>query len=145
MCKYKIICLSEIKADSVDCVSIKKFAADHNFVSYCKPHAKALRKPGGLCTLFANDIATYVREIPSTLETVQWFTVDNDLFGMDKDLLLGNICISPPSSPYASDGMFMDLEMSLLDLYYINYHVMLVGDFNAHRSIHADTLIYNRI
>ena len=57
---------------------------------------------------------------------------------LDKDLLLGNIYIPPPSSPYASDDMFMDLEMSLLDLNYINYHVMLVGDFNAHTSMRAD-------
>ena len=29
LCKYKIICLCEIKADAVDCITIKKFANDH--------------------------------------------------------------------------------------------------------------------
>ena len=76
VCKNKIICLSEIKANCEDCVSIKNLAMDHDFVTYCKPCAKALRKYCGLCTLFESDITIYVREIPSTLEIVQWFTIN---------------------------------------------------------------------
>ena len=35
--QYKIICLTEIKADEVDCITIKKFAEDHGYHCFCKP------------------------------------------------------------------------------------------------------------
>ena len=85
--KYKIICLTEIKADEIDCISIKKFADDNGYQCYCKPRKKVIRKSGGMCVLFHNDIAHYAREVKSNLDIVQWFLLDRTLFGIDKDLL----------------------------------------------------------
>ena len=134
----KIVCLSEIKADSVDCITIQNFASEHDFVPFCKPRKKALRKSGGLCTLISNDIVKYVKEVHTDLETIQWFCFDKELFGMDKDLLLGNVYLPPPNSPYAGEDMFADIERSLLDHRYTNYNLIIVGDFNAHTSTKQD-------
>ncbi len=132
------MCLSEIKADSVDCITIQNFAAQHDFVSFCKPRKTTVKKSGGLCTLISNDIAKYVKEVHTDLEIVQWFRFDKELFGMDKDLLLGNVYLPPSNSPYAGEDMFADIERNLLDLGYTNYNVIIVGDFNAHTSTKQD-------
>ena len=126
------MCLQEIKADNIDCISIKKFAHDHGYKAFCKIRKKFIRKSGGLCTLVSNDIVNSVKVIDTKLETVQWLCIGKKLLGLDKDLLLGNVYLPPPNSPYASDDMFSELEMNLLELNYINFHVMLVGDLNAH-------------
>ena len=138
MSQNKIVCLSEIKADSVDCITVQNFTSEHNFVPFCKPRKKALRKSGGLCTLISNDIVKYVKEVHTDLETIQWFCFDKELFGMDKDLLLGNVYLPPPNSPYAGEDMFADIKRSLLDLRYTNYNLIIVGDFNAHTSTKQD-------
>ena len=132
LCKYKIICLSEIKADAVDCITIEKFANDHGYECFCKPRTKVIRKSGGICVLVREDITKYVREVKSDKEIVQWFTLDRTLFGTDKDILLGNIYLPPSNSPYAYSDMFNDLELSLLELNYTNYYCLIAGDFNAH-------------
>ena len=136
--QYKIICLTEIKADEIDCISIKKFADDNGYQCYCKPREKVIRKSGGMCVLFHNDIADYAREVKSNLDIVQWFILDRTLFRIDKDLLLGNVYLPPANSPYAHTDMFNDLEMSLLELNYINYYSLITGDFNAHTSTKED-------
>jgi len=59
---------------------------------------------------------------------------------MDKDLLLGNIYLPPPNSPYATEDMFTDLEMNLLEVNYVNYHVVLTGDLNAHTLQREDCI-----
>ena len=124
--KYKIICLSEIKADEVDNITIEKFANDHGYQSFCKPRTKVIRKSGGICVLVSEDITKYVREVKSDNEIVQWFTLDRTLFGTDKDILLGNIYLPPSNSPYAYSDMFNDLELSLLELNYKQGRIMLI-------------------
>ena len=63
---------------------------------------------------------------------------DKELFGMDKDLLLGNVYLPPHNSPYAHEDMFTDIETSILDLRYTDYNLIIVGDFNAHTSTKQD-------
>ena len=118
--KYKIICLTEIKEDEVDCITTKKFTDGHGYHCFCKPHKQVTSKSGGKCVLFHDDIAHCVTEVKSNLEIVQWFILDRTLFGIDKDLLLGNVYLPPANSPYAHTDMFNDLEMSLLELNYTN-------------------------
>jgi len=136
--KNKIICLSEIKADVVDCKTIEDFANDNGYDVFCKPRKNALKKSGGLCTFVANDIVKFVKEIHSDLDTVQWFCVDRRFLGVDKDLILGNVYVPPPNSPYARVDMFTELEMNLLDINYSEHYVMMVGDFNSHTSSRVD-------
>ncbi len=132
--EYKIVCLSETKADSIDCKTIENVASDNGFEAFCKIRKRAVKKSGGLCTLVANDIVKHVKVMNSNLEIVQWLCLDKMLFGTEKDVLLGNVYMPPHNSPYAYQDMFADLEMSLLEMNYANYHVILVGDFNAHTS-----------
>jgi len=136
--KYKILCFTEIKADEIDCITIKKYADDLGYQCFCKPRKQATRKSGGMCVFFHKDIAHYAREIKSNLETVQWFVLDRKLLGIDKDLLLGNVYLPPANSPYANDQMFSELEMSLLELNYTTYYSLIAGDFNAHTSTKED-------
>ena len=125
LAQRKIVCLSEVKAASIDCKTIEHVAGEYGFEAFCKPRMFTNRKSGGLCTLIANDVK-YVKAMPSELGIVQWFHLSKTLFGIDKDVLLGNVYIPPQNPPYAYQDTFLDLEL-IHTCQLVRFHRILYG------------------
>ena len=139
---YKIVLLQETKANVIDSNRIELFSKNNGFTCFIKNRESCKRKSGGLVTLISNDIIDKVKEVNIENEIMQGFCVNKSLFGTRKDMLLVNVYIPPPSSPYSNIDQFNDLEQTLISENYTEKLTLLCGDMNAHTGDVIDYIDY---
>ena len=68
-----------------------------------------------------------------------WCVLDGVLFNTEKDVLIGGVYMPPEGTPYASRYSFSDIENEILNINSAEeYHILLLGDFNAHTGSSCD-------
>ena len=123
--------ITETKTDDTDIECISSLLNSMNLKVYFKNRCKiATFRSGGLCIIYNSNIEQYLTYIESKNDISQWIKVSKHLLGTDKDVIFGNIYIPPENTRYANPAPFEYLKDDILK--FDNYHICMVGDFNAH-------------
>lgn len=134
-----IVFLSETHACTNDILQIEGYKC---YVNCRSDQPSRLR--GGLAVFIKLNIAKGVKLVNRPLEDMMWIKLDKCFFGLEKDLYICSLYISPSNSTYTiRTGMdkriFDQLEQDIVQ-YSNQGDTMIIGDLNAH--INSDELDY---
>lgn len=104
-----------------------------HFSSLRKKQRKARRNSGGIIFYFKNELAKFIKRESSTSEDILWIRISKELFGLSRDIFIGNVYISPMYSSIhkrAEESIFDVLEQDIARFASRGY-VILGGDFNS--------------
>ena len=98
-------------------------------------------KSGGIAICIKRDLFKHFKIVNTKCPFVLWCSIEQKLFGLHKDILIGGVYTPPEGTQYASQYCFADIENEIINLNCNDkYHVMLSGDFNAHIGVVNDLL-----
>jgi len=106
-----------------------------HFSSLRNKQSKARRNSGGIIFYFKNKLAKFIRRESSTSESkdILWIRVAKELFGLSRDVFIGNVYISPVNSSIhkrSEESIFDVLEQDVARFTSRGF-VILGGDFNS--------------
>ena len=134
---HDILCFSETKLDAID-------EANISIDGYCPfyHHRKNYhRKSGGLATFVNKAISQFVKVVKITEnEFIQWLHISQKVLGYE--LIIGNVYIQPPDSPYSTGHEYDQIMGDLIDISirYKDCKVCIIGDFNSRTGSLPDFL-----
>jgi hypothetical protein len=94
------------------------------------------RNFGGLCILLKDNISSHVQIMKNTSDDFQWIQLDQQYFGLSRNLYICVIYNPPATSSYSIGLDYNILECLEKDMLFYNNSgdVLLCGDFNARTS-----------
>ena len=148
--KYDIICLTETWQDKQTNESTGKTPYGYKEIKYTRKgkRKRAKRNSGGILILYRSTLQEFIKVQNQNDQNIIWLKIDKCIVGLDKDLLLGTVYISPKySRVYNSDAGNNDTFLTLYNQiasFGENKPLVVGGDFNARTGNLKDTLISER-
>jgi len=137
--KLDIFCLTETHCESTDFLSIPGFHIVHNNRPRSKntPHAF-----GGLAVGVKTTLVKGVTFLKSTHSEYMWFKLQKCFFGLDKDIYICNVYISPINSTFTPqrDDIFSLIEDDIARFSALG-NCLIIGDFNARTNCEPDFIV----
>lgn len=137
--KFDIFCLTETHCESTDFLSVPGFHIVHNNRPRSKnaPHAF-----GGLAVGVKTLLVKGVTFLKSTHSEYMWFKLNKRFFGLDKDIYICNVYISPIRSSFSPkrDDIFGLIEEDIVRFSALG-NCILIGDFNARTNCNPDFIV----
>ena len=134
--KLDIFCLTETHCNSTDSLSVPGYHIIQNKRPQSKnaPHAF-----GGLAVGVKTSLIKGVTFLKSTHSEYMWFKLNKRFFGLDKDIYICNVYISPIRSSFSSqrDDIFSLVEEDILR-FSTKGNCIIIGDFNARTNCKPD-------
>ena len=131
--KYDILCLSETwKEDGK--VTPAPFGYKAKYHNRKQKHAKAKRNSGGILILYKTELHDHIKVVNNKDENIIWVKISKTFKGLNRDLLLGTVYISPKTSEVNKRDSATDtLEVLYQQVSNFNEEdtIILGGDFNA--------------
>ncbi len=134
-----IICLQEIKTDSLDHEYIKMKMKKLGYHAEIKSRQQISNvRSGGLCIIYKENLTKHCNyQHCEDNRYMQMLKVDKNLTGYEKDLWIVNVYIPPEGNTYVDDNCFNEIAQTMLKVCHSNW-VLLNGDFNSHIGLMDD-------
>ena len=130
---YDINLISETKLDAADEDHIIEVITTMRLKAFFKHRTLVTPfKSGGLCIIYKQTIAKYIKHIITNSNLVQWMLISKVLVGTDKDLMVGNTYIPPHKTRYHNLTPYVDLQKEFDK--FSNCYICFAGDLNSHTN-----------
>ncbi|CAG2253499.1 unnamed protein product [Mytilus edulis] len=138
-----IIGLSETHASSKDILALDGYKCHVN----CRSDSNKSR--GGLAVFIRKEILTEIKLIDNSVNDIMWLKLDENYFGLTRDLFVCFLYISPANSSYTvrtnCDKQLFDKLYNDVAKYGTSWEIMLLGDLNAHVKCDELDFITNEV
>ena len=145
--KYDIVCCTETWWGGNEEKNEYKIPKGYRKIKHNRreKNKKAKRYSGGILVLYKKNLHKFVKVKDNSKENTLWLEIDKTLLGMENNLLLGTVYISPEnSSIYSSNSEMEDTFRELYNqlLTFGDYESIIIGgDFNARTGTLKDITI----
>ena len=117
----------ETKPDDTDVISV----SGYTIISQRRKQA-FIRKSGGICVLFKNALNGKNNQARTNSDYITWLKLDESLFAISEDLILGILYISSSQSRFLNDDEYFGLETEITSMCVTCLSIFcLSGDTNA--------------
>ena len=134
-----IFCLTETHCGTSDIINLDGFHVEQNFRPRSKnsPHAF-----GGLAVGVKLQLMKGVKFLKPTHSEFMWFKLNKQFFGLDNDIYICSVYISPSGSSYSQrrDDIFSLIEKEIVTFSKMG-SCILIGDFNARTCKESDFVV----
>ena len=107
--KYDILCFTETKLDESDCISTLLPV----YTFFLNNRQKRLRSSGGIAIGIKSEYFTMTFNFTHHSEYMSWFSLHQEMTGLNEDLTVGVVYTSPIGSPYYKEDTFDTIEKEI--------------------------------
>ena len=107
--KYDILCFTETKLDESDCRSTLLPV----YTFFLNNRQKRLRSSGGIAIGIKSEYVSITLNFTHHSEYMSWFSLHQEMTGLNEDLTVGVVYISPIGSPYYKEDTFDTIEKEI--------------------------------
>ena len=124
-----ILCVTETKLDPTDIISIPGYG----FLSQERKQ-KCIRSSGGIAVIYNSLLEGKLKIVPTDSDYIMWLRLDQSLFNIEEDLILGVLYIPPAQSRFLNEDEYFCLETEITSMCSLSSYICLTGDMNARTS-----------